>query len=171
MRKNKGFTLIELLVVIAIIGLLSTLAVVSLNNARIKARDARRQSDLKQIATAMELYYSNNNRYPVNSGTLATGACGTAAVVAVTETAGIDRMCATGGITDASQTYLGAIPQDPNTANGAYYFEANTTAGSEGTNYCMYATLEATTGTIFKCTSLGSCAIASSTAACNEAGI
>jgi len=51
---QKGFTLIELLVVIAIIGLLSTLAVVSLNNARTKSRDARRVADIEQIQTALE---------------------------------------------------------------------------------------------------------------------
>jgi len=59
MRKQKGFTLIELLVVIAIIGLLSTLAVVSLNNARAKARDAKRVSDLKQISTLIEMEAAN----------------------------------------------------------------------------------------------------------------
>ena len=61
MRNKKGFTLIELLVVIAIIGLLSTLAVVSLNNARGKARDARRISDVKAIQTAVELYKADQN--------------------------------------------------------------------------------------------------------------
>ncbi len=61
---KKGFTLIELLVVIAIIGLLSTLAVVSLNNARAKSRDAKRVADIKQVQTAMELFYNDNNRYP-----------------------------------------------------------------------------------------------------------
>ncbi len=66
MKKHKGFTLIELLVVIAIIGLLSTLAVVALNNARMKARDAKRVSDIKQIQTALELYYNDANGYPAN---------------------------------------------------------------------------------------------------------
>ncbi len=60
MKKNlKGFTLIELLVVIAIIGLLSTLAVVSLNSAREKARDAKRLSDIKQISTVIEMAAAN----------------------------------------------------------------------------------------------------------------
>jgi general secretion pathway protein G len=66
MKKQKGFTLIELLVVIAIIGLLSTLAVVALNNARQKSRDARRISDIKQIQTALELYYNEAGTYPAD---------------------------------------------------------------------------------------------------------
>ncbi len=64
MKKKSGFTLIELLVVIAIIGLLATLSVVALNNARQRARDARRISDVRQIQTALELYYNINNEYP-----------------------------------------------------------------------------------------------------------
>ena len=64
-NKNKSaFTLIELLVVIAIIGILSTLAVVYLSNARQSARDAKRIADIKQIQTALELYYQDNNEYP-----------------------------------------------------------------------------------------------------------
>lgn len=53
---KKGFTLVELLVVISIIGLLSTLAVIALDNARVKARNARRKSDVTQIVKALELY-------------------------------------------------------------------------------------------------------------------
>jgi general secretion pathway protein G len=103
MRKQKGFTLIELLVVIAIIGLLSTLAVVALNNARMKARDAKRVSDIKQIQTAVELYYNDAGGYP-------------AAV--------------TGGssIASAGVTYMASVPTNPAPVNdGGCTVAANST--------------------------------------------
>ncbi len=52
---NKGFTLVELLVVIAIIGVLSSVVVVSLNSARVKARDAKRLSDARNMATVLSI--------------------------------------------------------------------------------------------------------------------
>ncbi len=66
MKNKKGFTLVELLVVIAIIGLLSTIAFISLNRARGKARDAKRISDVRQIQSALELYYNDQGtpQYP-----------------------------------------------------------------------------------------------------------
>ena len=63
---KKAFTLVELLVVIAIIGILSTLSVVALNSARAKARDARRLSDIKQIRTALDMYYDSAGIYPTS---------------------------------------------------------------------------------------------------------
>jgi len=64
MLKRKAFTLIELLVVIAIIGILTTIAVVALNNARAKARDVKRVADVKQVQTALELFFNDKGRYP-----------------------------------------------------------------------------------------------------------
>jgi len=61
---RRAFTLIELLVVIVIIGILATLATVAMNSSRANARDAKRVSDLKQIATALEMYYADYNSYP-----------------------------------------------------------------------------------------------------------
>ncbi|PIQ91402.1 MAG: type II secretion system protein GspG [Parcubacteria group bacterium CG11_big_fil_rev_8_21_14_0_20_39_22] len=64
LKTKRGFTLIELLVVIAIIGILSSVVLASLNTARQKARDARRIADIKQIQTALELYFDSEGNYP-----------------------------------------------------------------------------------------------------------
>jgi len=67
MQKNKfnsGLTLIELLVVTSIIGILSTLGLSAFNSSQIKARDAKRQTDVKSIMTAVEQMYVESNSYP-----------------------------------------------------------------------------------------------------------
>lgn len=61
---KKGFTLIELLVVVSIIGVLATVVLSSLDQARSRARDAQRISELRQFQTSLELYYLDNNEYP-----------------------------------------------------------------------------------------------------------
>jgi len=67
-NKEKAFTLIELLIVIATIGLLATIILISADNARIKSREAFRRASLRQIAVALELYYSDNQSYPNTNG-------------------------------------------------------------------------------------------------------
>lgn len=61
---KSGFTLIELLVVIAIISILTAVLVASFDSARKSSRDAARQSELKELQLAIELYKSQNGVYP-----------------------------------------------------------------------------------------------------------
>ncbi len=62
-RKN-GFTFIELMVVITIIGILAAISVNTAQYVRIGGRDARRISDINQIRSALNLYYSKYSQYP-----------------------------------------------------------------------------------------------------------
>ena len=72
-KKNKGFTLIELLVVIAIIGTLSGIVLVSLGNARQRARDAVRKAHLRQVITAQEMIMDDDSAFDVDVGGAGTG--------------------------------------------------------------------------------------------------
>jgi len=71
-----GFTLIELLVVIGIIGILSSIVLVSLNDARKKARDSKTIQTMRELRTAYSLYQSKYNNWVTNyiSGTAYCGA-------------------------------------------------------------------------------------------------
>ena len=125
--KERGFTLIELLVVVAIIGLLISVIVVSTGPPREKAKDARRQTDIREIMNAMGMCYSDDGQYPditvdaeskVTNTSIASGASGV-------------------------KTYLSPFPKDPNGTN--YYGEPN---GTNHQQYCIYAVL-APSGTYF----------------------
>ncbi len=63
-KTNQGFTLIELLVVIAIVGLLSSLVLLGLGEARARARDAQRIANIRQLHNVLELYRADNGEYP-----------------------------------------------------------------------------------------------------------
>ncbi len=70
---SRAFTLIELIVVVAIISLLSTVILASLSVARRSARDVERISSLREMQTALELYYSEFKEYPDGDGEGAGG--------------------------------------------------------------------------------------------------
>lgn len=118
---KKGFTLIELLVVIAIIGILAAIVLVSLNNARSKARDVKRVGDIRQIQLALEGYYDTNSAYPGDDG--------------ATVCAGLS------GIADElAPTYIASLPTDPGGGSAAYAYDAAATA--DGQDYILRADLE-----------------------------
>ncbi|MCK9578931.1 MAG: type II secretion system GspH family protein [Methanoregula sp.] len=131
-----GFTLIELLVVIFIIGILITLAVASLADSRAKARDITRVSDVRQMQSALELYFYNKNSFPVaNNITLGSENynvfCDTEAGFQGTEDG-------------CSAIYFKKLPlalTPP--ADNSYIYNS-----SDGKNYTIVFTLEKETGTL-----------------------
>jgi len=62
-RSNKGFTLIELLIVIVIIGILATIAVPKFTKTKAKGFVATLKSDTRNLITAQESYFGDNNTY------------------------------------------------------------------------------------------------------------
>ena len=123
---KKGFTLIEIMVVVFIIGLLASIVTVSVNQSRIRGRDARRISDLDTIRNAVEMFANQNNgTYPGTSGTtycsVTIGACTGGGATWLTSVI-------TGGI-------LSTSPVDP-VATRAYRYQRT------GNNYEIDADLE-----------------------------
>lgn len=128
MRKQ-GFTLIELLVVIAIIGILASIVLVSLGGARTKARDAKRESDVRQISLAMEMSYNDIEGYPA----IAVDANGRLTTTVISTAVG---------------TYLDPVPLDPgggtvancNDTKDAGYHGFTSAVGDP--EFCIYSCLE-----------------------------
>ena len=120
-NQESAFTLIELLVVIAMIGILSSVVLASLSGARESARDARRQSDLRQIHIALEQLHNQCGTYPKEAG-------------AVPVTDSIQVYGCNGGSNVLLAEYMSNIPEDP--SGGAYAYH-----GSQN-EYCLGASLE-----------------------------
>ena len=133
---RRGFTLIELLVVIAIIGILSTLAVVALNSARQRSRDAKRVSDIRQIQTSLELGYAESGGYPAAPSAIVLGSDN------------YDVLCINGGSvfqgsgTGCTTMLMGLVPSNP-TPNGEDYLYASATGSA---TYSITFNLEGQTG-------------------------
>lgn len=116
LKNLKGLSVVEVLVAVSIIAILSIL-VVTLYNPKVqiaKARDARKQTDLKRIAIALEDYIGDHPCYPENS-VMTTGACGN----------------------ENLKPYLNSMPCDPDT-NQLYKYDR---PGPACNKYVIYASL------------------------------
>ena len=63
-RESQAFTLIELLIVVAIIAILAAIAVPNFLEAQTRAKISRVQADFRSMATALESYRVDTNKYP-----------------------------------------------------------------------------------------------------------
>jgi type IV pilus assembly protein PilA len=81
MSNRKGFTLIELLIVVVIIGILAAIAIPKFANTKEKAVVASMKSDLRNLVTAQEAFFSDNQDYAggtyIGDGTVYTQKNGT----------------------------------------------------------------------------------------------
>lgn len=134
LRSQAGFTLLELIVVMAIMGLLIAVTASSFQTSRIKGKDGKRKSDLKQIQNALEAYMNDHGKYPPASaptgGTIvACGGAGTSS-------------CAFGSaFTDENGTvYMAQIPNDSSSPSLQYLYVAST----DQKKYQLFAYLENT---------------------------
>lgn len=130
--RSGGFTLIELLIVISIIAVLSAIGLIAYGTFLKNARDAKRQSDLKFIQSALEAYHADQTYYP----------SGTALNSPFTNATG----ASTG--TTATKTYMTQVPSEPVAGRNNYKYESspldcdNSTSTRMCISYCLSASLE-----------------------------
>lgn len=130
---QNGFTLIELMVVLSIISFVASVMLVSVNGARAKARDARRRSDIKQIATALDIYQDDFGTFP-STGGIWKGMC-----VAYNDGT-LEASGDNGWVPGLAPTYIPILPPDPLPVGttGCYIYN------SDGVDYKIsaYGTIE-----------------------------
>jgi prepilin-type N-terminal cleavage/methylation domain-containing protein len=65
-KDQKGFTIVELLIVIVVIGILAALVITTFSGIQQKARDTKRQTDIRALHSQLEAFYAQNGSgYPV----------------------------------------------------------------------------------------------------------
>jgi len=131
-KKNLSFTLIEVLVVIAILGLITSVVLVGMNRAKMKARDAERKAEMSAICKALTLYEIENRNFPEVSQWVCLE---------------VDPDIEQGGkFSTAISEYLPVIPEDPlygrqKEPNRPYCYQYNTE--DSGAKYKLCAEMEA----------------------------
>jgi general secretion pathway protein G len=118
--RDRGFTLIELMVVLALISVLAGMGVVQYRNSVVRAKEAVLQEDLFRMRDAIDQYYADKAKYPLNLDAL------------VSE--GYMRSVPKDPFTDAADSWQ-TVPSEPDPSNptgeiGIY----NVKSGSDGTS-------------------------------------
>jgi general secretion pathway protein G len=152
LNRQKGFTTIELLIVILIIIILASISILALNSQRAKARDAKRESDIRQIRTALEFYFSDEEEYPVVGQPIVLGSGDTQKLCSKADGAFVSAE------TECQKVYMSQIPQDPlpdqpytytGSINGydiTYITEKETASGQAGIWHAHSETIDRSAG-------------------------
>jgi len=121
---NRGFSIVEMLIIIAIIGILAGITFNVFNSVRESARDVTRAADLAQLGGTLEIYYLDNNRYPLS-------------------TLGFEIEGASWG--SSWPGYNMTVPQDPLVPSQSYAYIG------DGTSYELYTKFEGVIDPLFAC--------------------
>lgn len=124
LQKQKGFTLIELMVTMAMIGFLASIILIALGSARLKARDAKRVTDAKNVIKSFELYLNDNGVYP-QYGTVGTEYDLTTAMTNATPV-------------PLAPGYVSQVPIDPTFAAQNHPYKYTTDAGGRNFGLAIY---------------------------------
>lgn len=126
---RSGFTLVEVLVVASIIALISGVVFFAARESSEQSRDAKRQSDLRNLQNAIALYKNRYGQYPegCNGAGNWSGQNGTAMA------------CSSGNeyIVGLAPEFISSLPRDPN-LNGEYFGYAYLT-NSDRSVFKLYA--------------------------------
>ena len=99
LQNERAFTLLEMMVVIAVIAILAAILIPNFTHARAQAQTAACIGNIKTLATALELFYTDKQVYPTAQKTN-VDASFTAAQM---------------------NGYLNQVPEDPAAGPSAYY--------------------------------------------------
>ena len=69
--RRSAFTLVEIMVVLVILGLLASIVTVSVNDYLVTGKQTTVRTEIAQISNALELYFTEQGRYPTNDEGLA----------------------------------------------------------------------------------------------------
>jgi len=107
LRNNQGFSLTEIMITISIIGSVATLAGAKMDDVLPMARDAQRKANVRQVQTALNIYYDDHGQYPISRSVEPTAA---------------DWQLIKKVLESSDQTYMPEVPSDP-LATDQYVFK------------------------------------------------
>ncbi|HYF14415.1 MAG TPA: prepilin-type N-terminal cleavage/methylation domain-containing protein [Phycisphaerales bacterium] len=122
MRNARGFTLVEILVVVIVLGILAAIIVPNVSSGRTDARMGARETQMREVEKALEMYNNDNGVYPSTSNAW-WGDC--------PSYGGRPYSGPTGYIPDLAPDYMAQLPRDPNpaypVADRGYLYRSNGT--------------------------------------------